>query len=421
MRTSVVLPAPFGPSRPCIVPVGNVEVDAVERTRLAERDSDTRDLDRLYGSIHRTDRGSRACRGGGLATVTCDGYGDRVARTWLSVTVELVEGAGYRFWPRPGRVFAVARTHRSSSSRLRSTCRSGAGISVSCGSSSSPAHVYVGTRGPRVAERGERQDARWQLAAQPAHAVGDEFVYRVRPERLVAAHLPCRRGRGSIRSRRSATARRSRPPTTAGASCPTSTCVASQATTARRPKPVRPAQPRPAAVASLVGRRRSCRYQGAGGHPSGVGELAALQDGRARRPRGGDWRRAPSRARPRRGAARSREPTAPASTRRRASAARNALARRGDPRRAPAGTPAGPLVHGAPQRRRDAARTDLAVDAPCPETAVPAGGLLAATARAARCDRRDAAGQPRPRSPVVTTGLRATVAFAIGLPPRSHW
>jgi hypothetical protein len=27
------------------------------------------------------------------------------------VTVELVEGAGYRFWPRPGRVFAAARTH----------------------------------------------------------------------------------------------------------------------------------------------------------------------------------------------------------------------------------------------------------------------------------------------------------------------
>ena len=34
-----------------------------------------------------------------------------MARTWLSVTVELVEGGGYRFWPRPGRVFAAARTH----------------------------------------------------------------------------------------------------------------------------------------------------------------------------------------------------------------------------------------------------------------------------------------------------------------------
>jgi hypothetical protein len=35
----------------------------------------------------------------------------RVARTWLSLTVELVEGGGYRYWPRPGRVFAAARKH----------------------------------------------------------------------------------------------------------------------------------------------------------------------------------------------------------------------------------------------------------------------------------------------------------------------
>jgi hypothetical protein len=34
-----------------------------------------------------------------------------VARTWLSLTVELVEGGGFRFWPRPGRVFAVGRKH----------------------------------------------------------------------------------------------------------------------------------------------------------------------------------------------------------------------------------------------------------------------------------------------------------------------
>jgi hypothetical protein len=35
----------------------------------------------------------------------------RTSRTWLSLTVELVEGGGYRFWPRPGRIFAAARTH----------------------------------------------------------------------------------------------------------------------------------------------------------------------------------------------------------------------------------------------------------------------------------------------------------------------
>jgi len=34
-----------------------------------------------------------------------------VARTWLSIRVELVEGRGQLFWPRPGRDFVVARTH----------------------------------------------------------------------------------------------------------------------------------------------------------------------------------------------------------------------------------------------------------------------------------------------------------------------
>lgn len=34
-----------------------------------------------------------------------------MARTWLSIRVELVEGHGERFWPRPGPVFAAARSH----------------------------------------------------------------------------------------------------------------------------------------------------------------------------------------------------------------------------------------------------------------------------------------------------------------------
>ncbi len=34
-----------------------------------------------------------------------------MARTWLSIQVELVSGGGGRFWPRPGRVFAARRTH----------------------------------------------------------------------------------------------------------------------------------------------------------------------------------------------------------------------------------------------------------------------------------------------------------------------
>jgi hypothetical protein len=32
-------------------------------------------------------------------------------RTWLSIRVDLVEGRGERLWPRPGRVFAAARSH----------------------------------------------------------------------------------------------------------------------------------------------------------------------------------------------------------------------------------------------------------------------------------------------------------------------
>jgi hypothetical protein len=34
-----------------------------------------------------------------------------MARTWLAIKVELVEGRGEYFWPRPGRVFAAARSH----------------------------------------------------------------------------------------------------------------------------------------------------------------------------------------------------------------------------------------------------------------------------------------------------------------------
>lgn len=34
-----------------------------------------------------------------------------MARTWLSIRVELVSGRGEAYWPRPGRVFAAARSH----------------------------------------------------------------------------------------------------------------------------------------------------------------------------------------------------------------------------------------------------------------------------------------------------------------------
>ena len=34
-----------------------------------------------------------------------------MTRTWLSIRVDLVEGRGERLWPRPGRIFAAARSH----------------------------------------------------------------------------------------------------------------------------------------------------------------------------------------------------------------------------------------------------------------------------------------------------------------------
>jgi hypothetical protein len=37
-----------------------------------------------------------------------------VARTWLSIRVDLLSGRGEDYWPRPGRVFAAARSHRFS-------------------------------------------------------------------------------------------------------------------------------------------------------------------------------------------------------------------------------------------------------------------------------------------------------------------
>lgn len=34
-----------------------------------------------------------------------------MSRTWISIRVELIGGAGRDLWPRPGRVFAASRTH----------------------------------------------------------------------------------------------------------------------------------------------------------------------------------------------------------------------------------------------------------------------------------------------------------------------
>jgi hypothetical protein len=34
-----------------------------------------------------------------------------LAQTWLSIQVDLIQGRGEEYWPRPGRIFAAARSH----------------------------------------------------------------------------------------------------------------------------------------------------------------------------------------------------------------------------------------------------------------------------------------------------------------------
>ena len=48
----------------------------------------------------------RSCVGSGLAR-----WCMAARRTWLSISVELVEGRGTTLWPLPGRVFAVSKQH----------------------------------------------------------------------------------------------------------------------------------------------------------------------------------------------------------------------------------------------------------------------------------------------------------------------
>ena len=115
-----------------------------------------------------------------LAPPGTTGYRGRVARTWLSVTVELVEGAGYRFWPRPARVFAAARTH--SFSQLATA------IDVSFGrwdlshlwQFELAGHVYVAPEDPEWASSASEKVLNGNSRLSRL-AVGDEFVYQFDP------------------------------------------------------------------------------------------------------------------------------------------------------------------------------------------------------------------------------------------------
>jgi hypothetical protein len=100
-----------------------------------------------------------------------------VARTWLSVTVELVEGAGYRYWPRPGRVFAAARKH--------TFAELATAIDVSFGrwdlshqwQFELEGHVYVAPADPDW-ESSENDKILPETSRLSRLAVGDVFVYQ---------------------------------------------------------------------------------------------------------------------------------------------------------------------------------------------------------------------------------------------------
>src|SRR5699024_1311410 len=57
----------------------------------------------------RNDEGSGRAGSGGRAEPTLILEG--MAKTWLSITVELLGGRGQRLWPRPGRTFALGPAH----------------------------------------------------------------------------------------------------------------------------------------------------------------------------------------------------------------------------------------------------------------------------------------------------------------------
>jgi hypothetical protein len=108
------------------------------------------------------------------------GYRGRVARTWLSLTVELVEGAGYRFWPRPARVFAASRTHTFSQLATAIDVSFGRWDLSHLWQFELAGYVYVAPAEPGWDSGGNDKvlhgDSRLSRLA-----VGDEFVYQFDP------------------------------------------------------------------------------------------------------------------------------------------------------------------------------------------------------------------------------------------------
>ena len=99
-----------------------------------------------------------------------------MARTWLSLTVELVEGAGFRFWPRPGRVFAVGRRHTFEQLATAIDVSFGRWDLSHLWQFELPGHVFVAPEHPDW-ESGESDTVLPSTSRLSRLVAGDEFVY----------------------------------------------------------------------------------------------------------------------------------------------------------------------------------------------------------------------------------------------------
>ena len=156
----------------------------------------------------------------------------RVARTWLSVTVELVEGGGYRYWPRPGRVFAAGRKH--------TFAELATAIDVSFGrwdlshqwQFELQGHIYVAPTDPEW-DSDESDGILPETSRLSRLAVGDVFVYQF-DAGDPWLHL-CRVGETRIDPLEELGEHPPEPTAYDGwGACPTSTSAVSPKTTARR-------------------------------------------------------------------------------------------------------------------------------------------------------------------------------------------
>ena len=158
-----------------------------------------------------------------------------MARTWLSIRVELVSGRGEDFWPRPGRIFAAARSH-SFRQLSRAIDRAFArwdlahlhSFTVADGTSVTPLDLWDGEAPQGSLDSDKTKLSRLQPGEQFAYRFdfGDDWAHLC----TVAAERIDPLDAVGVRPYR-------RRPTSAGATCRTNTGVAGTPTAATLPNP----------------------------------------------------------------------------------------------------------------------------------------------------------------------------------------